>query len=331
MTSFLSAEVMYKYSYTPKTVYENQLFPVTIIGIGATSAISPQFTFDSQSDIIPIKKKPLIIRNGNDSFYTFYFKAKDKDIRIPFVNISSSLGKSSLRYEDIKIEKLELRADFSNILATDLKIKHSQVSNYDERNSMLTLSIEAIEANIENMLIKGAIEFGIESISRTSAKVNAEVYIIIPSTQTEVEFSYFNTLKNQYILLNISTVIQDSSVSTQSNLNPKEDNFEKLKKYGMIFLSIFFTLMFLLKRDFFYLILGAISIITLLTLFIPHKKICISQGSPLYLLPMDTSTISTYAEDDFQSDLLATRTTYTKVVYQNNIIGWIKNENICKN
>ncbi|SFV69849.1 Putative periplasmic protein [hydrothermal vent metagenome] len=98
----------------------------------------------------------------------------------------------------------------------------------------------------------------------------------------------------------------------------------------MMILSIFFTLMFLFKRDFFYLILSAISIITLLTLFIPHEKVCVSQGTALYLLPTATSTMSTHIESQIQTSLLAEHGLYSKIEYKKGIIGWIKNENICE-
>ena len=88
-TNLLNANSEYKYSYVPKKVYENQLFPVTVIGIGDTGTDMPEFTFDTSSQIQPLFQKPLVIRNGNDSFYTFYFQAKERDIRIPTLFISS--------------------------------------------------------------------------------------------------------------------------------------------------------------------------------------------------------------------------------------------------
>ena len=43
-TMQLSAQSEFKYSYIPKAVYENQLFPVTIIGIGEKGNSNNQFT-----------------------------------------------------------------------------------------------------------------------------------------------------------------------------------------------------------------------------------------------------------------------------------------------
>ncbi len=330
-TNLLNANSEYKYSYVPKKVYENQLFPVTIIGIGDTGTYMPEFTFDTSSQIQPLFQKPLVIRNGNDSFYTFYFQAKEKDIRIPPLFISSPTIENTFPSQNIFINTLKKREDFCNILAADMKIKNSQVSNYDEKNHIVTLSIEAFEANMEDMSLKGVVESGIENIKRHFAKVRAEFYFVVPVENKLLKFTYFNTIKKQYVFIEVPIVLEDASVSTQSDLNPKEDSFEKLKKYALITFSFFFLLMFLLKRDFFYLVFAVISFITLLTLFIPHKKICVQQGAPLYIIPTATSTTSTKIDEKLDTLLLGEREGYKKVEYKEGIIGWIKNEDLCQN
>ena len=330
-TTLLSATSEYKYSYVPKKVYENQLFPVTVIGIGDTGTDNPSFTFDSASTTQPLFQEPLVIRNGNDSFYTFYFQAKTKDIRIPALSVSSSSLEATFSPQNIAINTLKPREDFCGVLAADMKVKNSQVSNYDEKNHIVTLSIEAFEANIEELTLKGVVESGVENISRHFAKVSAEFYVVVPVEKKQLKFTYFNTIKKQYVFLEVPVVVEDASVATQSDLNPKEDSFEKLKKYALMSLAGFFFFMFLLKRDFFYLVFAVISFITLLTLYIPHKKICVQQGAPLYILPTATSTTSTKIDEKLDTLLLGEREGYKKVEYKEGIIGWIKNEDLCQN
>ncbi len=327
----LSAQSEFKYSYIPKTVYENQLFPVTIIGIGEKGDSNNQFTFDRSSNLQPIVDQPLIVRNGNDSFYTFYFKAETQDLRIPAIHISSETTEETLAAQHIAIKKLKKREDFCHVLAADMKIKNSQVSNYDEKNHIVTLSIEAFEANLEDMYLNNVSESDTESLSREFAKVEAEFYVVLPVEQTELKFTYFNTIKKQYVFLKVPVVVEDASVVTQSDLNPKEDNFEKLKKYLFMFFLAFFLLMFLIKRDFFYLVFAVISLITLLTFYIPHKKICVNQGASLYILPTETSTISSKIDETLDTMLLGEHADFKKVEYKKGIIGWVKNEDICQN
>ena len=330
-TSLLSAQSDFKYSYMPKKVYENQLFAVTIIASGVSGTTKPDFTFDSMSKTQPIFKRPLVVQNGPDSFYTFYFKAKNEDIRIPRLFISSDKGESSLQPRTVFIKTLKQREDFCQVLAADMKIKNSQVSNYDEKNLIVTLSIEAFEANIEDMKLNQVQEYGVESLNRKDAKVEAEFYVVLPAEQKLLKFTYFNTIKKQYVFLEVPVVVADATVTTQSDLNPKDDSFEKLKKYSFMFLVGFFFFMFLIRRDFFYLVFGAVSLITLLTFYIPHERICVKQGASLYILPTQTSTISTKIDQKIDTMLLGERKGYKKVEYKEGIIGWVKNEDLCDN
>jgi len=330
-TTLLSAQGEFKYSYMPKKVYENQLFAVTVIGVGDAGSKKPQFTFDTSSRTQPLFKRALVVQNGPDSFYTFYFKASDVDIRIPRLFISTESSDTSLEPKTVFIKTLKEREDFCKVLAADMKIKNSQVSNYDEKNHIVTLSIEAIEANLEDMQLKNVAEEGIENLDRKKAKVVAEYYVVVPVEQKVLKFTYFNTIKEQYVFLEVPVEVADASVTTQSDLNPKDDSFEKLKKYSFMFLVGFFFIMFLFRRDFFYLVFGAVSLITLLTFYIPHERICVKQGAALYILPTPTSTISANIDEKIDTMLLGEREGYKKVEYKEGIIGWVKHEDLCDN
>lgn len=328
ITSLLSAQSEYKYSYVPKTVYENQVFPVTVVGPDDLSTV---LTFDRSGSVQPLFAKPLEVKNANDTFYTFYFKAGKIDVRVPRLFISSNEGELSLAQQNILLSTLKPPKGFSGVLGAKFKIKNSQVSNFDATNHMITLQIEAYEANLEDMVLKESNDSGVENIERDNAKVTAEFYAVLPREQKELRFSYFNTIKQRYITVSVPVKVANASVTTQSDLNPKVDAFERLKRYTLIAFSLFFIIMFLLRRDFFYLVLGVISIITLLTFYIPHKKVCVKQGSPLYIIPTQTSTISTTIDNQLDTMLLGTRGDYKKIEYKKGIIGWIKNEDLCDN
>ena len=327
---FLQAGEKYKYSYLPKKVYENQIFPVTLLEIGSAKD-KFQFSFDAESINQPLFQKPLIVKNGSDTFYTFYFKAERDNFHLPQLTISEASNVTYLDAADIPVVRLKPRKDFCGVLAADMKIKTSQASTYDGKNNLVTLSIEAFEANLENMHLKTMIEDGIENIKRQNAKVVAEYYVVVPESKKSIKFTYFNTIKGQYVFLEAPIVIRDYSVSTQSDLNPKDDSFEKVKKMTFVGLTILFFLLFLWKRDFFYLILAVVTLITLFTFYRPGKEVCIKQGSPLYILPTYTSRISTKVSDEFTTPLLGERDEFNKVEYENGIIGWIKDEDLCNN
>lgn len=329
----ISAKSEFRYSYLPQNIYTNQLFGVTIIS-STSSKSNPRFEFDKSSNTQPIFATPIIVRNGDDRFYTFYFKALDYDITIPELFISSKEQITSLKSTTISLKEIEQQDDFCGVIAIDMKIKTYQVSKFDETSHIVTLSIEATEANLEDINLKNieilrAKESNIESIKRKDAKVQIEYYIVLPVAQKRLQFSYFNNIKRRFVSFDLPIEVSDTSVSTQSDLNPKDDKFERLKRYIIVFLVIFFILMFLIKRDFLYLILGVVSFITMLTFYIPHEKICIKQGSSLYILPTNTSTITTILDTKIETSLLGTHIDFKKIEYKKGVIGWIKNEDIC--
>ena len=331
MTSLIYAEGGFKYSYVPKKVYAKQLFPLTIIDTRKEKT-KPLYQFDPKSGIVPISKKPLVIRNGNDNFYTFYFKAGERDeVVTPRIFINDNDHFTILDAQHIPVKKLPPHEHFCGVLAADMKIRNTQVSHYDGQNYLVSLSIEAYEANLEDMYLPGVTEYGVESLRRNGAKTTAEFYVVVPETVKTLTFDYFNTIKQQYSTLSVAVELLDDTVVTQSDLNPKEDSFDKLKKYTFMVLVGFFFLMFLLYRDFFYLVLGVVSLITLLTFYIPHKKICIRQGAPLYILPTENSDISTRINQKMETSLLGERGVYKKIEYKHGIIGWVKDEDLCKN
>ena len=329
-SSLLHGGDEYKYSYIPKKVYENQLFPITILEIGSGNK-TPHFSFDATEKNQPIFKKPLVVENGSDSFYTFYFRADRNIFHLPALHIRESNSTIDIEAVDIPVVPLKPRRDFCGVLAADMKIKTSQASTYDGKNNLITLSIEAFEANLENMKLSDVHEDGIENIKRKNAKVTGEYYAVIPQKQKNIKFTYFNTIKGQYVFLQAPVVVTDFSVSTQSELNPKDDSFNKAKKTIFTALALVFLLLSLWKKDFFYLILAVISLVTLLTFFSPGKKICIKQGADLYILPTPISRASTKIDEETTAPLLGKRSNYYKVEYKKGMIGWIKDEDICKN
>jgi hypothetical protein len=338
MSIFAFAKVEYSYSYIPKKVHPYQLFPVTVFAKGLDGKDNPQFRFEKapRGFARATENRPLKETNGENAFFTFYFKAGTDDVRIPALTIEDSDGERVLEPLFIPLEGLNIdpsTKNYCNVMASDFRVKTSQVSNFDENSNLLYLTIEAHEANIEDMDIPdpSIMEQGIEKLQRHHSLVNAEYYIVIPANKKSLTFSYYDTIKRKSVPIEISTMYKSRLVAAQDvDLNPKDSSFTKLKKYTFAALSIFFLIMLLIKRDFFYLVLLVITLITLTTFFIPHRKICVRQGSPLYILPISSSTIGTRIGDDIELPVLDSYGEYYKIQYRPGVIGWIKDSDVCK-
>jgi hypothetical protein len=333
LTHGAEAQTEYHYSYVPKQLYAGQVFPVTIMATDAETTRPPEFRFDSKASAKPLEPSPLIMQNEKDRFYTFYFKAGKEDFHLPALTIVDESRTFPLPSQIISVQTLQSAPEdrFCGVIASDFRIRTSQVSTFDEKNNLVYLSIEAHEANLEDMAIPGVAEGGIEKLKRKGSLVSGEYYFVIPANVDRITFSYYNAIKQQFVPLTVSTSYRHKEVAAQVDLNPKDSGFTKLKKYALIALSLFFFVMFLIYRDRFYLLLLTLSVAALVLIFIPLKKICIREGAPLYILPVSTSTVGTTIDQRTRLPVLHRYGNYYKVEYKHGITGWIKNDDLCKN
>jgi len=331
--SSLVADIEYRYSYLPKKIYENQVFPVTVLAIGiGDKSRDLYFKFDRDSDNQPLFEEPLVVQNNQDCFYTFYFKNKTKEeFKLPLLFIKSKEADVILDEHFVPISKLKSNKDFCGVIAADIKLKTHQASTFDEKQNLITLSLEAYEANIENMHLKGYKEQGIENIKRKNSKVEAEYYVVVPSNVKDLNFSYFNTIKEQAVEMSIPIKVVETKLTTQLEPNPKNDSFEDIKKITIASLIGFFLLMFLWKRDFLYLVVIALLVIVLIKFYAPLKKVCIKEGTTVRILPTFNSRVSYIIDQKLEKvNKLAIRGKYIKIEYNQDRVGWIEEKDVCK-
>ncbi|CAA6806902.1 MAG: Putative periplasmic protein [uncultured Sulfurovum sp.] len=314
-----------EYSYVPKKVYEKQVFPISFL-----TTTNESISFNFQGDKKPVLKKPVIIKNGSKTFYTFYFKTTEKLFTIPKVIVNINGQTKELSTLKIPVKKIPQHKYFSGVIGSELKIKNHQVSVYDEKTNLVAISLEAHDANLEDIYIPSALKDGTENAQRTGSKMEIHYYIVLPSEQKELKFSYFDTIKENFVEKSIPIELQDGSVAAQTDLNPKDDSFEALKKYTLLILSIFFVLLFLWKRDFFYLVMAVISAAVLLTFYTALATVCVKEGSPLYIIPTSNSSTSVHIDQKFKTTKLAERNEFVKIEYINGTVGWIKHEDLCE-
>lgn len=314
------------YSYIPKKVYEKQVFPVSFL---TTDKSGLRFKFNGNKQ--PILEKPVIIQSGSKTFYTFYFKTTEKLFKLPSVVVQLEDREKTLSGIEIPVEKIPKRENFSGVIASGLKVKNHQVSVYDEKTNLVAIAFEAHDANLEDIYIPYALKDGIENEKRDGSKMEIHYYIVLPAEQTELNFSYFDTIKENFVEKSIPLKLHDGTVAAQTDLNPKDDNFEAIKKYTLLTLTVFFVLLFLWKKDFFYLIMAVVAASILLMLFTSLSSVCIKEGTPLYIIPTENSTTSIHIDETYTTVKLAERNEYVKIEYKNGTVGWIKNEDLCKN
>ncbi|CAA6798430.1 MAG: Unknown protein [uncultured Sulfurovum sp.] len=317
-----------EYSYIPKKVYEKQVFPISFLTSSREKGENISFNF--HGDKKPVLDEPVIIQNGPKTFYTFYFKTTEKVFSIPKVVVNFNGKDKVLPALKIPVQKIPNNKNFSGVIASGLKIKNHQVSVYDVKTNLIAISFEAHDANLEDIYIPSALKDGTENIKRDGSKMEIHYYIVLPTEQTELNFSYFDTIKETFVEKSIPIQMHDGSVAAQTDLNPKDDSFEALKKYTLLTLAIVFVLLFLWKKDFFYLVMAVLAAAVLLTFYTALATVCIKEGSPLYIVPSSNSTTSIHIDKRYNTTKLAERNEFVKIEYKNGTVGWIKHEDLCQ-
>jgi len=330
----LANNAPYSYSYLPKYVYENQVFPVTIHIKYYNPKEQLHFEYDSLSLIQPLNSEPVVVLNQDEAFFTFYFKVKEskKYIEIPSLSIWNLDQTYILNAQEIKVKKLNTtkHIDFSGVIASKMRVNNVKVDPYDSKHILVTLDLEAKEANLEDMHIVNVIDDGVENIKREGATVYAQYYFIVDSNLNKVSYSYYNTIKKEFKSKTIDIKhYKNRIINTQ--LNPKELSFDKLKKYMLISFTIFFTILFILTKDKLYFIVVVASGTLLFYIYFSNQDICIKEGASLYILPTKNSNISLRVDKQINRQVIKKYNNFYKIEYKNSITGWIKQDELCEN
>lgn len=316
------------YSYIPKKVYQNEVFPLTIATEKYKDPKKVSIAFDSENTLF---KEPSVENNKNGLFFTFYFKANEsQNIITPSFEITANGDNFRLKPLKITVNTLELQKDFSGVYASKFEIKNSQISEYNEGDLLVSLSLEAFEANLEDFHLANIKEQSIEDISRDFANIEGEYFAIVPKSQKTLSFSYYNTLQEKFVSSVIALEIKTDPTNEQLDINPKDSSFDLLKKYLFMFLVIMFSVLYYFKRDKFYLFFGILSMVILGAFYMPKERVCIKKGSNVYILPTKTSTVSATTTKKLKTMALDSRGKYIKVEYDEGLIGWIGNEDVCE-
>ena len=178
--------------------------------------------------------------------------------------------------------------------------------------------------------MEGIKEQNIEDIHRDFANIDGEYFAIVPKSKKELSFSYYNTLQEKFVSTKISLDLKIDPTAEQLDINPKDSSFDILKKYLFIFLLILFIILYIIKRDKFYLFFIIVSAIILITFYMPKESVCIKKGSDIYILPTSTSTMSAKTEEKIKKMALDTRGDFIKIEYKEGLIGWARSEDVCE-
>jgi hypothetical protein len=269
--------------------------------------------------------------DDNTTFYTdIYFLLKDE---FPIVKISLLenyivIDEMNLTL-DSKINSLTPPLNFSNVIANELKIKNISSSIYDDNSNLLSLEIEANESNLEEFSIKISKE---QEIEYNNDFINSKVlyYAIIPNIINQVDFSYFNLKEKKYINKIVKINPKNEKISTQSDINPTDNNYLIFINISIASLIFLWLVLFYFRRKWMYLVLIILAVLSLIFFNLPNKEMVLKEKALVHILPTPQSTIFLIVGIDTKVEILDSKNGYKKIMI-NSQVGWVKDKYVTKN
>ncbi len=335
LTSLFANKVIYfNYEELPQRVVQGEIFPVTIKSLSTVKEFEDiAYTFSNASGLKILDETPIREKRGKYFYDTFHFLSTEKFARLPDVEASlvasQEFDTSTILGEQLNIITLNPKTNFSNIIANSLSLDEYKTTSYDDKHNIVVFVASATNCDIEAMHFSNVYKQGSESIQNSYDNSKITYFVVLDKKLENFSFSYFNLLNNSFSMLNIPIIVEDDSVTTQSDLKPKDQSHERVKMLIAAAISALLFIFLLFRRKYIYLVFLIIPLAYIAFLAMPEQQICIKEGTQIHLLPVENGTI--FETTDSQLTLLKEGNTkkFIKVKLQNEKIGWIKNEDIC--
>lgn len=320
----------------PKRVLKGEIFSITIKSLSTlqdTTDILYEF-----SNLYGLKLFNELPQRQKDSKYyydTFYFLTTSSSAKLPDITANvrtydETPHKSAfLSGPKLNVITLNPKNNFSNIIANSFSLNEYKTTTYDDNHNIIVFMATAKNCDIKSMKFKNVFKQGIESIQEGYLESKITYYIVINKEIKNFTFSYFNLTTNRYNLVNIPIIVNDDSVTTQSDLKPKDQSRERLKMYIAAGVALFGFVFILWRKKYIYLVFIIIPLAYIGYIAMPSKILCIKQGAKIHLLPVHNGTIFQTTQETIHLQKEGSIEGFVKVKLQNDKIGWVSDEDIC--
>ncbi|ANV97431.1 hypothetical protein BBW65_00750 [Helicobacter enhydrae] len=323
-----------------KEVYVGQQIKMqySLLLFDGASLLESEFIYENEEDLnkIELLNPNATWKKQEDGSYlnTFIYKIKAPSVTLPTLKIIALSKNGDYTDQDMvkgsEIEAIELGGkQYSGLLAEDVKISHIKAKKYDEENNILVFDIEAVDANLADFKLKEIVTQGFdEEIKQEGAVSKGVFYCIVPSKLEALSFTYFNMHDLQYAEVRIPIHIQLDQVSTQSDLEPK-NNF-------LIFSNLILCLIvlvclgtaFLLRQNkaclVGFLALACVFASYLLYHILMRESVVIKAGGVVSILPTTNSTTLQKLQHSVEVSVIGKHKEYYKIKLDDTRIGWVK-------
>ena len=336
LTASLFAEkVLYvSYDAVPNRVIKGEIFPVTLKALSTLRDFDDiEYEFSNYNGLKILDATPLREQKGKFFYDTFHMLVTGSTAKLPDVNASiiapQEYNGTIIKGEKLNVITLNPKKNFSNIIANSFELQEYKTTSYDNRHNIVVFVATAQNCDIKAMHFNNVYKQGMESATDSYDNAKITYFVVIDKRLEYFTFSYFNLLNNSYELVNVPIIVDDDSVTTQSDLKPRDQSHDTIKMYIALAISILGLILILFKQKYIYLIFILIPLGYTLYLSMPEKEVCIKKGSNIYLLPVTNGTVFETTPQEYHLLKEGSVANFTKVKLQNDKIGWVKNEDTC--
>jgi hypothetical protein len=333
ITNLYSQNIYLKNIEYPTNVYTNQIFKLKVkatIVVDDFDEIQTNF-LDSKNISLLNPNSKWKIKSNTEFYNTYIFKAQDKHAKLPVIEILLKDKQNNIKYTKqllpptISFNSIAIDDElFSKVIAQDVKISHQNTKQYNNKELLSVIKLEATNSNLEDFHLNKYLDQGLEEFEEKENYKAIYYYLVLPRDTQTIRFKYYNTNKNSFVTIEIPIELNDELISTQTDLNPKNSKLLLYQKIILIFIAMIFIIIYIKKRRKLYIIISIISIVILLLLLIPNKTIIIPSNTRVYILPLKHSSIFITTTKKQEVEILKSTRGFTKIILKNQKIGWIK-------
>jgi len=334
-TSVYADKVLYmSYKDIPKRVVKGEIFSVTIKTLSTVEDFDDiTYKFSNHYGLKVLNEIPEREFIGKYLLDKFYFLTTKNSARVPDITASiqskDEYEPSSIKGKKLNVIALNPKKNFSNIIANSFSLENYKTTSFDREHNIVVFVAKATNTDISRLKFNNVWKQGIESSTLSYLNSRITYFMIIDKKLEYFSFSYFNLLTNKFTIITIPIVLDDDSVTTQSDLKPQDQSHNKIKAIIASVIALILILFIIIKKRYIYTILIIIPFGYIIYVMIPSKEICIKKGSPIYLLPVSNATIFETTKSKYKLLEEGKVTNFRKVKLYNNKIGWVRDEDIC--
>lgn len=324
------------YTEIPSRILQGEVFSLTIKAL-STLDTTPELSYELSDlqGLSLLNEIPTRQQKGRYFYDTFYFVATDETASLPdFTAFIQNDGmyeyaSTTLKGQALNVVALNPKKDFSNIIADSFEVIEYKTTSYDASHNIIVFRADATRCNIASFYLKNAFKQGVESIVASPFESKLIYYAIIDKNLENLNFSYFNLQKNTFLTIALPIIVYDDSVTTQSDLKPKDASREILKVIAASIVVAGGAILLLWRRKYIYIVFVIFPLVYIGYILVPSQEVCVKEGTNIYLLPMENGTIFEKIKKRSFLQKEGNTKEFVKVTLDNEKIGWVRNEDIC--